>query len=168
MASEKDNNVNFWDELIRLRDEERARKSKDTLAVVKGKGRPLQLSQQGFMRSYMHPSIDDTVVKTMIFFVQEIPPNSRSGLIKCQGNQVIYVWQGKGYSMIDQVKHPWEAGDVIQLPLRPNGVTCQHYNDDPELTVKLVCVEPNNVAALGVDKGSGFEQLELAPEYENR
>ena len=54
----------------------------------------------------------------MIFFQQEIPPGSRSGRIKFQGGQVILILEGKGYTLIDGVKHTWEAGDVLNLPLR--------------------------------------------------
>jgi len=64
------------------------------------------------------------------------------------------------------VKHYWQAGDIVQLPLRPDGVIFQHFNEDSENPVQLVAVEPNVVDALGLDLGSGFEQLENCPEYE--
>ena len=30
---------------------------------------------------------------------------------------VIYILQGKGYSVIDGIKYPWEAGDMICVPV---------------------------------------------------
>ena len=46
------------------------------------------------MRWYMHPEITDTVLSTYLCFEQEIPPGSRSGRLKFQGGQVIYVIAG--------------------------------------------------------------------------
>lgn len=163
--TEKLAKVNYWEELLRLRDEDRERR-KNALVIVKGKELPREVNKQGIMQWYMHPCIDDTVIKPFIIWVQEIPPGSRSGRVRFQGGQVIYIWKGRGYSIIDEVKYSWQAGDVVQLPLRPAGVTYQHYNEDPENPAKLICVEANTVGALGVDRGSGFEQLEVAPEYE--
>ena len=53
-----------------------------------------------------------------MFFQQEIPPGSRSGRLKFQGGQVIMILEGRGYTLVDGVKHTWEAGDVLNLPLR--------------------------------------------------
>jgi gentisate 1,2-dioxygenase len=75
------------------------------------------------------------------------------------------VLEGKGYTVLDGVKHHWEAGDVINLPLRPRGIIVQHFNTDPNVAVKFVATEPNWTDCTFVDRGSGFEQLEDAPEY---
>ena len=155
---------NLWGEFIDIRDEQRGRMKKG-LQVVKEKELPLETNQMGQMRWYMHPSIKDTALSTMIFFQQEIPPGSRSGRIKFQGGQVILILEGKGYSIIDGVKHTWEAGDAMNLPLRPRGIIVQHFNTDPDVTVKFVATEPNWVDGTFVDRGCGFEQLEDAPEY---
>ena len=156
---------NYWDELQAIRDEQRVQ-IRTGLQVVKESELPLETNRQGLMRWYMHPSIKDTALATMIFFQQEIPPNSRSGRTKFQGGQVILVLEGKGYTVVDGVKHQWEAGDVINLPLRPRGIIVQHFNTDPNVTVKFVATEPNWTECTFVDRGSGFEQLEDAPEYE--
>ena len=156
--------TNFWDELLKMRDEQRARR-KTALMVIKGKDLPQEINRQGLMRWYMHPAITDTILMTHIFFEQEIPPGSRSGMLKFQGEQVIYILEGKGYTLIDGVKHRWEAGDVLNLPLRKHGITVQHFNEDPDKPAKFVAAEPNLYACTSVDRGSGFEQIEDAPEY---
>ena len=156
--------INLWDQLLNLRDQDRDRKAK-SITLIKGKDLPLEINKQGNMRWYMHPLKNDTCIKNMIIYSLEIPPGSKSGKVKYQGGQVIYVWKGQGYSVLDGVRHTWKAGDVVQLPLRPRGVIYQHFNDDDETTAVLVCVEPNTVDALGVDRGSGFEQLDACPEY---
>jgi hypothetical protein len=155
---------NFWDELITLRDEQRVQRAKG-IAIIKQAGLPQEANRQGLMRWYLHPAIKDTVLNTLMFFEQEIPPNSRSGRLKFQGGQVIMILEGRGYTLVDGVKHTWEEGDVLNLPLRAKGIIVQHFNTDPEKPVRFVAAEPNWVDCTYVDRGSGFEQLEDAPEY---
>ncbi len=156
--------VNLYDELIRLRDQERERK-KNSIFVVKGDELPWEVNPQGKMRWYLHPAIDDTVIRNLIVYLQEIPPGSCSGKQKCQGGVVIFVLAGRGRTIIDEVTYSWETDDVVQLPIRPNGIVFQHFNDDPNQAAQLICAEPNLVHVLGVDRGSGFEQLTSAPEF---
>jgi quercetin dioxygenase-like cupin family protein len=159
--------TNFWDEILALRDRQRENR-KNGLQVIKGKDLPQEVNRQGLMRWYMHPSITDTVLTTHLFFEQEIPPGSRSGRLKFQGEQVIYILEGKGYTLIDGVKHHWKAGDVLNLPVRKQGIVIQHVNGDPNAPAKFVAAEPNLLHCTSVDRGSGFEQLEDAPEYKRR
>ena len=159
--------TNFWAELLALRDRQRAER-KNGMQVLKRRDLPLEANRQGLMRWYMHPEIKDTVLSTYLCFEQEIPPGSRSGRLKFQGGQVIYVIAGRGYTLLDGVKHPWAAGDVIDLPLRRGGIVVQHFNDDPTEPVRFLAVEPNLFACTSVDRGSGFEQIEDAPEYRRR
>ena len=156
--------TNFWGELLALRDQQRDRMH-NGIQVIKEKDLPLETNRQGVMRWYLHPGIKDTALSTLMFFQQEIPPRSRSGRIKFQGGQVIMVTEGRGYTLVDGVKHEWEAGDVINLPLRARGIIVQHFNTDPDKPARFVAAEPNWFECLFVDRGSGFEQLEDAPEY---
>ena len=155
---------NHWDELLTIRDEQRER-ARSGLQVIKEKDLPLEVNRQGLMRWYLHPSIKDTVLQTMMFYQQEIPPGSRSGRLKCQGGQVLMILDGKGYTLIDGVKHEWVAGDVVNMPLRDGGLVVQHFNSDPDAVARFVSVEPNWIDCASVDRGSGFEQIEDAPEY---
>ncbi|MDP2937131.1 MAG: cupin domain-containing protein [Dehalococcoidia bacterium] len=152
------------EELFQRRDRERSQKA-NSIAVVKGKQLPWEVNRQGKMRWYLHPNIDTTAIRSLLVFIQEIPPGSRSGKEKHQGGRVHYILEGKGYTIIDGTKHEWEAGDAMVLPVKPDGVTFQHFNADSEKTVRFIAAEPNLFDALGVDMGSGFEQLENAPEF---
>jgi hypothetical protein len=162
--SRKLRSLNFYDELIKLRDQHRKRE-KQAVFLVKGDELPWEINPQGKMRWYLHPSIDDTVIQTLIVYLQEIPAASSSGKQKCQGGTVIYVVEGKGHTVIDDVSYSWETDDVVQLPIRPDGIVFQHFNDDPHRPAQLICAEPNLLPIMGVDRGSGFEQLSAAPEY---
>jgi len=157
--------INFYNKLLEMRDRDRERK-KGGVAIVKGKELPWEINCQGRMRWYLHPDIDDTVNNSMMIYVQEIPPGGQSGRIRFQGGQVIYIISGRGYTLLDGVKHHWKSGDIVQLPLRPDGVIFQHFNEDSENRVQLIAVEANLVAALGLDRGSGFEQLKNCPDFE--
>lgn len=161
---EKHSRTDYWQELFALRDRQRAQR-KNGLQVIKERDLPLERNSQGLMRWYLHPEITDTVLSTLLFFQQEIPPGSRSGRLKFQGGQVMLILEGKGYTLIDGVKHSWEAGDVVNLPLRSDGIIIQHFNADPEVTAKFVAAEPNMFSCTGVDRGCGFEQLEDSPDF---
>jgi len=156
--------VNHWDELLAIRDRQREQ-TRRGLQVIKEKELPLEVNRQGLMRWYMHPAIKDTALSVLMFFQQEIPPGSRSGRLKFQGGQVMMILEGQGYTTIDGIKHPWQAGDVLNLPLRVDGIIVQHFNTDPNNPAKFVAAEPNWFECTTVDRGSGFEQLEDAPEY---
>ncbi len=155
---------NLFDELIRLRDEQRQQR-RSALQVIKRDELPVELNPHGLMRWYLHPFIDDTTIRALIFYSQEIPPGSRSGKQKHPGELIFYVVSGRGHTLIDGVRHPWKTDDVFTIPTREHGTVFQHFNDDPERPAVLVACELNEVHRLGVDRGSAFEELEAAPEY---
>lgn len=157
--------INYWEELFKLRDRDRADKE-NAIKTIIGDDLLWELNRQGFMRWYLHPIMKDKVINPFIFYVQNIPPGSRSGRVKTQGSQVFYIWQGKGYTAMDGVEHDWEEGASVLIPLRPTGMIYQHFNMDQEKDAVLISVEANTVGALGMDRGSGFEQLENCPEFE--
>jgi len=156
--------VNHWEELLKLRDRQREQ-TRNGIQVIKESELPLEVSRQGLLRWYLHPAIKDTCLSVLLFYQQEIPPGSRSGRLKFQGGQVMMITEGRGYTTIDGVKHPWKAGDVLNLPLRGDGIIVQHFNADPNNPAKFVAVEPNWLEGITVDRGCGFEQLEDAPEF---
>jgi gentisate 1,2-dioxygenase len=156
--------TDHWEEILALRDRQREQ-TRNGIQVIKQSELPQEASRQGLMRWYLHPSIKDTALSVLLFFQQEIPPGSRSGRLKFQGGQVMMILEGQGYTVIDGVKHPWKAGDVVNLPLRSNGIIVQHFNSDPVKPAKFVAAEPNWLECTTVDRGCGFEQMEDAPEY---
>ena len=125
---------------------------------------PAELNSQGIMRWYMHPAIKDIVLKTLSIHEQVIPQDSRSGRLQFQGGQIIFIVEGSGYTTIDGVKYKWKPRDVLNLPLKKEGIIVQHFNNG-EGDARLLVVEPNLYAATGVDRGCGFEQLEQSPDF---
>jgi len=156
--------ANLWNDLLALRDTQREQR-KTAVQVVRLSELPVENNQQGMMRWYLHPSITDTILSTLCIYRQDIPPGSRSGRLKFQGGQILFIVEGRGHTILDGVKHAWEAGDVVNLPCKRDGIVVQHFNADPEKPAALLAVEPNLFAATSVDRGCGFHQLEQSPDY---
>lgn len=154
--------MNLLDDLLRRRDEQRALRAGGR-SVVRAKELPWEQNRFGKMRWYLHPGIEDTVVRNYIFYMMEIAPGGRSGRVKQQGDEVILVLEGRGWTTIDGVRHEWKAGDVVGLPLRQRGLVIQHFNADKHRAARFVSGRPNLIDPLGVDQGCGFEVLEDAP-----
>ncbi len=156
-------NVNLFDRLMELRDIQRER-LKQTTFLIRGDELPWELNAHGRMQWYLHPCIAYTAVQTQIFYRQEILPGSRSGVQRHGGDVVFYITDGEGYTELDGVRHVWKAGDVMTLPTFPEGVVFRHVNTG-SAPVRLVCMERNLVHTTGVDRQSGFEELQPCPEY---
>ncbi len=155
--------VNLLDRLLALRDAQRRRQAQATW-IVRGDELPWELNAQGRMQWYLHPCIAYTAVQTHIFYRQEIPAGSRSGTQRHGGEAVFYILEGEGYTEVDGVRHAWKGGDVMTLPMFPSGVVYRHVNTGAA-PVRLLAIERNLVHTVGVDRQSGFEQLQPCPEY---
>ena len=149
--------------LLQKRDNQREQLKKARM-VVRGAELEPERNRMGWFTWYTHPDMENLASRSLLFYVQEIPPGGRSGMQLHQGGRVHVVWEGKGYTTVDGVRHHWETGDLIMLPVKPEGTTHQHFNLDPDKPAKLLVAEPNLFDALGVDLGSGFEQTADAPD----
>ena len=57
--------------------------------------------------------------------------------------------------------------DLVEGGFEVIDVVFEHFNASASATALLLAAEPNLVAATGVDRACGFEQLEAAPEYKS-
>ncbi len=156
-------NVNLFERLLALRDLQRERLAQTTF-LIRGEELPWELNAHGRMQWYLHPCIAYTAVQTHVFYRQEIPAGSRSGVQRHGGDAIFYMLGGEGYTEVDGVRHSWKAGDLMTLPVFPQGVIYRHVNTG-EQPVRLICMERNLVHTTGVDRQSGFEELQSCPEY---
>ena len=76
---------------------------------------------------------------------------------------MLYILAGKGYTLLDGERHDWQAEDLVNIPIRAQGVVVQHVNTDPRRPVRFVSADLNLVDILGVDRGAVLEQIEAAP-----
>jgi quercetin dioxygenase-like cupin family protein len=88
-------------------------------------------ARQGRLKFFLDPvSFKNTPLQQWRVFIHDI--KTRSGKHRHQGGLVIYVLEGKGYSIVDGERYDWAKGDLVLLPMKPGGVEHQHFNGEPE------------------------------------
>ena len=117
-------------ELALKQDRERGERQMTGRIVVRMADCPQILTRQGYLRSYLGLTTLDMPLQDWIVFTHEV--RTASGKHRHQGGLVIYVIEGRGYSVVDGERVDWEKGDLVLLPLRQRGVEHQHFNVDPE------------------------------------
>jgi gentisate 1,2-dioxygenase len=163
----RDRSENLLEWLFELRDYQRQHQ-RNGAWLIKGKDLPWEHNRHGKMQWYLHPGLEGTSIRSMLFLKQEIPPRGRTGVQKTPGGQVMYILQGRGYTLLDGQRHDWEVDDVVNIPIRADGVHVQHVNIDRREPVVFVQADLNLVDVLGVDRGAEFEQVESAPDEKGR
>jgi quercetin dioxygenase-like cupin family protein len=129
--------------------------------VIPSESREVHLTRQGRLHYFLDPvSFKETPLQHWRVFTHQI--RTRSGKHIHQGGLVIYVIEGKGYSVVDGVRVDWEKGDLVLLPLTIGGVEHQHFNLDPD--------KPSTWAAfinvpISEHLASDLEQTEVSPEF---
>jgi len=78
----------------------------------------------------------------------------------------LYILEGKGYTLLDGKRYDWQAEDLVNIPIRAQGVVVQHVNADPRRRVRFVSADLNLVDILGVDRGAELEQVEAASTWD--
>jgi hypothetical protein len=154
--------ADLFDDLLARRDAERVRAG-GARNVIRSKDLPWEENRFGRMKWYLHPAITDTALRNYIFYMMELSPGGQSGRVKQQGDEVILIVEGRGWTTVDGVKHSWRVGDCVGLPLKPSGNVIQHFNGDTERPARFVSARPDFSSIFGVDNGCGFEVLEEAP-----
>jgi gentisate 1,2-dioxygenase len=155
---------NLYDSLMQMRDAQRQLRESDP-CIRAGDQLPWELNRHGIMRWYLHPLFLYTALRNFSAYLQCIPPGSRSGLQRHPGDKVFFFVRGKGHTLVDGVRYDWGAEDLLILPIRPDGVSYQHFNDDSAAPAVLFACEPNLAFLFDLDRGSSFEELEDAPEF---
>jgi gentisate 1,2-dioxygenase len=152
--------VSLFDELLAIRDRQRAVIRSQSI-VVRDADRPWEQNVHGKMKWYLHPSVE-SVCNAYVVYRQELPPRTKSGRQRCQGGVLFYMLEGHARTRIDDEIYEWGPGDLLTLPILRDGVVFQHLNLDEATPARFLACEANTVLSLGVDKGSGFEELEPA------
>jgi quercetin dioxygenase-like cupin family protein len=121
---------NPYERNLRARAAQRERNASGPV-VVRRAEREVFMARQGRLRFFLEPNTyPDTPLQHWRVFTHEI--RTKSGKHRHQGGLVIYVLEGKGYSVVDGQRWDWEKGDLVLLPLNPNEVEHQHFNLDPQ------------------------------------
>ena len=107
--------------------------------VIKGAERPMEESRQGFLKFFMsRESVTDSALKDWSVFLHDI--RRHSGKHKHQGGLAIFVVEGEGYTVVNGERIDWEAGDLILLPIMPEGCEHQHFNRHADRPAKWLAL----------------------------
>ncbi len=80
-------------------------------------------------------SISDIPSYTIGVDITIIDPNSNDRKHRHAYETMIYVLEGRGYSIVEDERVEWEAGDAIHIP---PWAWHQHFNIDPDEEVKFL------------------------------
>jgi len=141
---------------------EGARRRSEGKVVIKEGDCVWEQGEQALALRYVCPgNWDGTALPFWLMFRQRF--RNKSGKHKHQGGLGIYILEGKGYSIVDDVRYDWEEGDLVILPIKPGGVTHQHFclNPDEPCEWLAIIFHPAVYDAMGLV----FEQLEYHPDY---
>lgn len=75
---------------------------------------------------YLDHVYEDSATQDWRVFIHEI--QSVSGRHTHQGGLGLFVLEGRGATTYDGVRHEWEKGDLIILPIKPGGIDHQHFD----------------------------------------
>ncbi len=162
---EKKPRQNLYDALMQIRDVQRELRAPAS-CIRSGAELPWEVNRHGIMRWYLHPLFVYTALRNFSAYLQCIPQGSRSGAQKHPGDKVFFFLRGKGHTLVDGIRYDWGPEDLLILPIRPDGVSYQHFNDDPNAPAFVFACEPNLTFLFDLDRGSSFEELEDAPEFQ--
>ena len=130
--------------------------------VLHGKDVPWEQSRQGLLKFILtHLNWHEVGTPGWLIFVHDI--KRHSGKHRHQGGLGIFVLEGIGYTIVNGVRHDWEAGDLIVLPVMAGGCEHQHFNLAPGKPC-LWCAfiyDPFREAL-----GSSIEQKEVHPDWQ--
>jgi gentisate 1,2-dioxygenase len=139
---------------------ERAERNRVGPVVIKPSDREMHMARQGRLMFFLNPyAYNDTPLQQWQVFKHEI--RTRSGKHRHQGGVIIYVLDGKGYSIVDGERVDWKTGDLVLLPMKPEEVVHQHFNDRPEPSTWVAFYNIPIIEHIAAE----MEQMEESPEY---
>jgi quercetin dioxygenase-like cupin family protein len=130
--------------------------------VIHENDREWEQSRQGRIKWYCSPALQGANYPLREWRIFKHDIRKHSGSHKHQGGFIIFCLEGKGYSVIEGVRHDWEGGDLLLLPLKTGGIEHQHFNLEPGKPCKWIAFNYNPHLDL---LASETIQLEISPDY---
>ena len=154
---------NAYERVMKMRQEFHERQHVGPV-VIKPSDRQWELTRQGKLLFYLHPDMHkETPLQDWLVFSLDI--QTHSGKHRHQGGLAIYVLEGKGYTILDGERVDWGEGDLILLPIKPEGVEHQHFNSEPGKPCRWVAflyLPIMDYVAMEMTQG------ELSPEFQRQ
>lgn len=154
--------VHYYEDIVKDYAAKRERANSGAI-VVRGAGLPWEQCRQGRIKHWLHPNITSTALGGWSLFLHDI--RTHSGLHRHQGGLCLFVVEGKGWTVVDGKRYDWEEGDLILLPVQPQGCSHQHFNAEPGTPCKwLAMIYEHYMDVLGNE----MEQKVLSPDWANK
>ncbi len=152
-----------YEDILRVTRESRER-ARNGKIVIKGKEQPWRQNRQGLIKMYLSfHGAEDTAADNWVCFIHDIKVHS--GKHRHQGGIQLFVLEGEGYTVVDGERVDWEKGDLIILPVKPNGCEHQHFNKVPGQPAKWMAFEYWTYARV---LGNLFEQVDNSPDWKEK
>ncbi|MBI2955480.1 MAG: cupin domain-containing protein [Chloroflexi bacterium] len=160
MAQEPDASTSDYEAHLKARREFIEQQNTGKL-LIKGNEREFRITRQGRSKYFMYPNVwPEHALQEWMVFQQDVVHHT--GKHRHQGSLVIFVLDGRGYTVVEGVRMDWKKGDLILLPLKAGGVEHQHFNIEPGQSCKWMAF----VYIPMYDQIASFtEQIELNPLY---
>lgn len=127
---------NYYERFLKSRADFVARQNTGQV-VIRAADRETHMTRQGRITYLLDKlSFPDTPLQEWLVFKHDL--RTLSGKHRHQGGLVIYVIKGTGYSIVDDKHVDWKAGDLLLLPIKPEGVEHQHFNADPSVPCEWI------------------------------
>lgn len=164
--------ASFYADDLRWAKEERDRDAKQPKAV-KPEEMPWEEGPHGRLKHLAHEGMNPRV-KDVDMYIQELPPGGRSGKHRHMAEELMYILEGRGYSLHWDVEFDltesyqwripeeakqfeWEEGDLVFIPVN---TVHQHFNSDSDKPARFISASCRIYKYLG---WGDVEQLDEAP-----
>ncbi|MBI2955468.1 MAG: cupin domain-containing protein [Chloroflexi bacterium] len=160
MSPEPGPSATIYERHARIRKEFIERQNTGKL-LVKSSEREFQTTRQGRSKYYLCPTIwPENALQDWAVLMQDLVLHT--GKHRHQGGLIIFILEGRGYTVVEGQRMDWKKGDLVALPLLPGGVEHQHYNLEPGKPCRWIAFIYTTIYD---QTGSFTEQIELSPLY---
>lgn len=112
-----------------------AKRARSGPPIIRARDLVWETSHHGKTAHISEPEILGSNVQTMVMFIEELAPGGKNGRHRHFSEALVYILEGRGYSVIDDVRYDWEKGDVLAVPMM---AWHQHFNADSERPVQFL------------------------------
>ncbi|MEE8472715.1 MAG: cupin domain-containing protein [Dehalococcoidia bacterium] len=104
--------------------------------------------------------LSEVPIHTIDVLEQIVFPGGRSGKHRHFMEALFYIMEGEGYEIHDDIKYPWQAGDIMCVP---SYCIHQHFNARPDQPARLLFSVPLAYELSGL---AFIEQIEMHQAYQ--
>jgi len=137
---------------------ESAQRARSGPPIIRASDLVWETSHHGKTAHISEPATLGSNVQTMMMFIEELAPGGKNGRHRHFSEALVYILEGRGYSVIDGVQYDWQKGDVLAVPMM---AWHQHFNADPDQPVRfLACTNQPLLRSMGLFQMEDDERQE--------